>query len=382
MNRERVVAALRDNGALTQVEIASVTGLSAASVSNLVKELSASQAVMITPSVRNGRRAALVALNAAAGILAGIVFGDRDIRVAIASEPQEIIGERRMPLRADHAADEGVERAARLVLELLEEAGHTPSELMAGVVGIPAPIDSDSGQLGSQGVLPGWAGVDLARAFTDAIMVESAVDNTANLAALGELRFGSLQGVSNGLFITTSHGVGAGLVIGGEIYRGASGTAGEIGHVTVDPSGDICRCGNRGCLETHVGAGAILAALATSHGPLRASDVIRRARAGDPGCRRALEDAAYTLGIAVAGQANMLNPEVVVVGGLLGAAGDIVMEPLRESMRRCALPSVAASVRVAASELGMRADVAGALVSAAGLRSRMPQHAGTIAFKP
>ena len=289
MNRLRVLDAVRENGALTQVEIAGVTGLSAASVSNLVRELDAAGAVRLSPSIRNGRRAVQVSFAASHGLVAAIVFGDRDVRVAIGTSGAEIVSHKRMPLPADHAADEGMTRGSRLLFELMQTSAHTMSELRAVSVGLPAPIDRVTGQVGSEGILPGWRGVPVATAMEEALSTKVLLENTANLAALGEAKFGALQGISTGIFIKASYGVGAGLIIGGELFRGSAGTAGEIGHVTIDEDGPICRCGNRGCLDTFVGAQAVLGALRGSHGALTLRDVIntgaRRRSRLPPGAR-------------------------------------------------------------------------------------------------
>jgi predicted NBD/HSP70 family sugar kinase len=150
-------------------------------------------------------------------------------------------------------------------------------------------------------------------------------------------------------------------VLGGSVFRGSAGTAGEIGHLTIDENGPICRCGNRGCLDTFVGSRALLSSLAASHGPLRLRDIITRALAGDLGCRRVIEDAGRRVGVAVAGLVNLFNPEVIVVGGKLAEAGDLIMVPLREALDRCAIPSAAATVELRPAELGDDADVLGAI---------------------
>jgi predicted NBD/HSP70 family sugar kinase len=362
-----VLEALRDQGAMTQVEIAGFTGLSPATVSNMVKELDSAGVVDLAPSIRNGRRATLVSLTTGSTLVAGIAFGDRDVRVALGTGPRDVIGRQRMPLPADHAADEGMDRASRLLLDLVEKAGKTMSDVHAVGVGLPGPVDSVSGQVGSEGILPGWRGVAVADEMAGRIQAPVLIDNTANLAALGELRCGALQGVQDGVYIKLSHGVGSGLILNGELFRGSAGTAGEIGHLTIDENGPVCRCGNRGCLETYIGARGLLEALAASHGPLSLRDVISRARAGDAGCRRVLEDAGRHLGVAVAGLVNLVNPEVIVLGGQLAKVGSIITTPMRASLERCAIPSAAASVVVRFGQLDTDADVVGALVAATSL---------------
>jgi predicted NBD/HSP70 family sugar kinase len=363
-NRLRVLEALRDHGAMTQVEIAGSTGLSPATVSNMVKELDAAGAVELAPSIRNGRRAVLVSLATGNTLLAGIAFGDRDVRVAVATGPRDVVGRQRMPLPSNHKADEGMERASRLLADLVEKAGKTMPDVRAVGVGIPAPVDSVTGQVGSESILPGWRGVEVADEMSGRIGAPVSVDNTANLGALGELRCGALQGVSDGVFIKLSYGVGAGLVLGGDLFRGHAGTAGEIGHLTIDENGPICRCGNRGCLETFIGSAALTEALAASHGRLTLRDLVARAIDGDPGCRRVLDDAGRHLGVAVAGLVNLLNPQVIVLGGQLSAVGNLIAEPMRREVERSAIPSAAASLEVRRSELDTDADVVGAIVAA------------------
>jgi predicted NBD/HSP70 family sugar kinase len=370
MNRLRVLDAVREHGAMTQVEIAGVTGLSAATVSNLVKELDGAGAVRLTPSIRNGRRAVQVSVEGARGLVGAAVFGDRDVRVALGSAgTAEVVSQKRMPLPADHAADEGMARAARMIQEMTEASGHRMDDLTSMVVGLPAPIDVVSGEVGSTGILPGWRGVPVAGAMEVAYGMTVRLDNTANLAAIGESRYGALQGISTGVYLKMSYGVGAGLIIGGELFRGSAGTAGEIGHVTIDENGPVCRCGNRGCLDTYVGAQAVLTALRPSHGLLTLRDVISRALEGDLGCRRVLEDAGRHVGVALAGVVNVLNPEVVVLGGQVSKVGEIVMRPMREAVERCAIPSAAASVDLRLGALGPEeADVRGALALAEQVR--------------
>lgn len=359
-----MLSVVRQHGAMTQVEIAGLSGLSPATVSNMVGELVVAGAVAVSPSIRNGRRAVLVSLAAGGGLLAGIAFGDRDVRVAVASGARDILSQQRIPLPANHVADEGMARAAQLLVDLVDSVGGRISDIDAVGFGLPAPVDSVTGQVGSEDVLPGWRGVNVAAEMQSRLGVPVTLDNTANLAALGELRSGALQGVQNGCYLKVSHGVGAGIVIAGEIFRGSAGTAGEIGHLAIDANGPICRCGNRGCLDTFVGARAILGLLASSHGPLRLRDVMTKALAGDAGCRRVLADAGRHLGMAVAGLVNLMNPERVVLGGPMALVGEIVLTPMREAIDRCAIPSAAATVELRLCDLGESADVVGALTLA------------------
>ena len=154
-------------------------------------------------------------------------------------------------------------------------------------------------------------------------------------------------------------------MIDGQIYRGPGGTAGEIGHITLDESGPVCRCGNRGCLETFAAARYVLPLLQSSHGTdLTMEGVVRLARDGDPGCRRVIADVGRHIGSGVANLCNLLNPSRVVLGGDLAEAGELVLGPIRESVGRYAIPSAARQLSVLPGALGGRAEVLGALALA------------------
>ena len=371
-----MVDAVREHGAMTQVELASVTGLSAATISNLVRELAAADVLSLAPPTRSGRRAVLVSLAAGEGLLGGIVFGDRDLQVAVSDGAGDVLGRQRLPLPADHHADEGMERGARLLGDLVERVGARMTDLQAVGFGLPAPVDTVSGEVGSEAILPGWRGVPVAKEMQGRLRAPVHLDNTANLAALGELRAGALRGRRHACYIKASYGVGAGLIINGEVFRGSAGTAGEIGHLTIDENGPVCRCGNRGCLDTFVGSRALLDALSVSHGELTLRDVLTRTEAGDPGCRRVVADAGRHIGVAAAGLVNLLNPEVIVLGGQLARVGNVILGPLREAVDRCAIPSAAASVEVVGAALGEEAELIGALIVAGQLHSEAQRGAG------
>ena len=151
-------------------------------------------------------------------------------------------------------------------------------------------------------------------------------------------------------------------MISGQIYRGPGGTAGEIGHITLDESGPVCRCGNRGCLETFVGSRHLLDLLNASHGPgLSVPRVVQLAQRGDLGCRRVIADVGRQIGTGVATLCNLLNPRRVILGGELAEAGELVLSPIRESVGRYAIPSAARQLSVVPGTLGGRAEVLGAL---------------------
>jgi predicted NBD/HSP70 family sugar kinase len=361
-NLERVVRAVRLAGSLTQAEIARSTGLSAATVSNIVRELRDNGTVQVTPTSSGGRRARSVSLSGDAGIVVGVDFGHSHLRVAVGNLAHQVLAEQTEPIDVDVSAAQGFDRAEELVGRLISATGIGTDKVIGVGLGVPGPIDAATGVLGSTAILPGWRGINPRQELAGRLEMPVHVDNDANLGALGELVWGSGRGVKDLAYIKIASGVGAGLVINGRIYRGPGGTAGEIGHITLDESGSVCRCGNRGCLETYIAAGYVLELLRGSHGPdLTVPRMVQLAREGDPGCRRVIADVGRHVGMGVANLCNVLNPSRVVLGGDLAESGELVLGPIRESVARYAIPSAARQLAVIPGALGGRAEVLGAL---------------------
>jgi predicted NBD/HSP70 family sugar kinase len=359
-NEQRVLAALRLDGNLTQAAIARSTGLSPATVSNIVGQLRVAGTVEVTPTMSGGRRALNVTLSRSAGIVVGIDFGHRHLRVALSDLTHRVLAEDYLTIDVDHSAADGMVAAEGLVAALLRRENVERGDVVGVGMGLPGPIDQVTGAVGSSAILPGWVGVPAAAAMSRRLGLPVQVDNDANLGALAEVTWGAGRGASHVAYIKASSGIGCGIVIDGRIHRGRNGTAGEIGHSAVNESGPICRCGNRGCLETYVGVPMLLRMLAVSHGSgITAQTMLARAADGDAGCRRVIADAGRAIGSAVANLCNLINPERVIVGGELAAAGDVLLDPLREVVARFAVPS--AVPEVASAVLGERAEVLGAL---------------------
>jgi predicted NBD/HSP70 family sugar kinase len=237
-----------------------------------------------------------------------------------------------------------------------------PKQVIGVGLGLPGPIHQPTGTVGSATILPGWHGVHVGEEMQRRLALPVRVDNDANLGALAELHWGAGRGCSNLAYIKVATGIGAGLVIGGRLFRGTGGTAGEIGHTTIDDSGPICRCGSRGCLEAYAAAPAILELLRSSLGEeLTSEQLIERTTAGDLACRRAIADAGNHLGAALANLCNLLNPERIVVGGSFSAVGDVLLAPMREAVRRRAISTAAEDVEVVPGVLGERAELLGAV---------------------
>ncbi|HTN24488.1 MAG TPA: ROK family transcriptional regulator [Solirubrobacteraceae bacterium] len=369
-NRRQLLDALRRKGSASRADLARMTGLSRSTVSTLVTDLQASGLVVERESddrpSQQGRPPTLLALDQSAGLILGIDFNHEQVHVAIADLSRTILAERIQRLDVDNAALAALTAAVTLTDEAVAEAGLDADRILCAGVGLSGPIDRATGTVHAGKILPGWEGIRPVAELQARLDLPIHLDNDANLGALAEVTLGAGIGARDAIYLMVSGGIGAGLILNGEIYRGTGGTAGELGHVLVDESGPICRCGNRGCLETMAGAPAIIELLRRSHDDgLTLEDVIRLSADGDSGVRRAIGDAGRVLGRSVATMVNAFNPELIIVGGGMSAAGDVLLDPLREAVDRYAIPSAAEDVRITAGVLGERAEVLGALELAA-----------------
>jgi predicted NBD/HSP70 family sugar kinase len=374
-NERRIVEALREGGELTQAELSRRTGLAPATVSNIVHALRETGFVALTDTEHHGRRGRGVRLAGSTGYVVGIEFGHRDLSVALANLAQEVVGEQTRRLKAGHRHDDGLRLAAEVLHQLLEEAGAGLDDVVGAGMTLPAPMDSRSHEVGAPSILPGWVGVNAPEAASAALGILVHVDNDANLGALAEHQWGAGRGAEDVVYLVLGEGIGAGLILEGRLFRGGNGAAGEIGHTTVDELGKVCRCGNRGCLETVVSTSRVLALLAETHGlDLTFADVVASARRGDVGCRRVLADTGRTVGVAVANLCNILNPQRILVGGEMAQAGDLLLDPMREIVSRYGVPGAVRNLEIRRGELGARSVLLGALAFAL-------QHAD-LAFAP
>ena len=366
-NRRLVIQALSGRGVASRAEIARITGLSRSTVSSLVSDLQRSglivERVDDTPQAAQvGRPPVRIALSPSAGAAIGIDFGHSHIAVAVADLSHTVLAEHWREIDVDHLAVEGLDTAASMVSAAIEEAGIAREQIVGVGMGLPGPISDEAQTVGSTSILPGWVGVNAADEMARRLGMAVAVENDANLGALAEYVWGAGRGAPDVAYIKASSGIGCGLVIGGRLHRGAGGTAGEIGHTPFREDGVVCRCGNRGCLETVARTDVITSSVQAGRGgSLTIADVIDLARAGDPPAQRVIADAGRAIGVGVANICNLLNPRRVIVGGELSAAGDVLLGPLRDSLGRYAIPTAASDVTVVAGALGKRAEVMGAL---------------------
>ncbi len=359
-NQRRVIAALVSNGPQTQAELSRQTGLSTATVSNIVKVMAASGIVSTAPTTSSGRRALSVILNDKGQVAAGIDIGRRHLRVVLASPNYRVLQEASVSLPPGHSAVEGLRAASDLLDALLADGGIDRRALLGAGIGIPGPIDRRTGTVVQGAILPEWVGINIHATFSERLQVPVFIDNDANLGALAQVTWGPHSAVENLLFIKVGSGIGSGMVLNGSLYYGNVGVTGELGHTTINEQGVVCRCGNRGCLETVASTSTMIELL--GRGSSEAVDtqrIIEWALAGDTAALRVIDDAGAAIGRALAHVANMINPETIVIGGPLTSLGDILLVPVRRGLARHAVPIIGETTGVCMSSLGDRAEALG-----------------------
>jgi predicted NBD/HSP70 family sugar kinase len=373
-NQRRVVRALqqlREGTTLTQAEIARSTHLAPATVSNIVRDLAA--AGMVEVVLGSGRRGTAVRVSRRAGLVAGIDFGHRHVRVAVGDLTGEVLGGDREAIAQDHGYADGLERTASLLDRVLKKLDASRDDLLNIGLGLPAPITNENVVL-SSAILPGWVGVNARTEVEARIGRPAHIENDANLGALAEHRHGAGVGHTDMVYVKVSSGVGAGMILRGELFRGANGTAGEIGHLTIDEQGPFCRCGSRGCLEAYASVGMAQTALGVQMPGADIEEIVAAAKSGNVSALRMFEDAGLHLGWGLAMLANLINPSAIVVGGDMSRAGDLLLDAIHIGMRRHALASVSSGTLVTRAALGDRASVMGALLLALDRTELVPAH--------
>ena len=310
----------------------------------------------------------------------GIDLGGTKISTALMDAAGEIITQDYRKTRAAEGQEAVIQRMVDAAHQVMSEATIVPSQVTATGVCSPGPIDSRTGVLTAPPNLPGWKNVPLKQLIEEALGITTFLENDANAAALGEHRFGAGRGVQDMIYVTASTGIGGGLILNGQLYNGATGAAGEIGHMTVLPWGPYCGCGNRGCLEALASGTAIaregremvrrgvptlIAELAEGN-PERvtAKLVAEAADKGDIEAQEILAEAMTYLGVGMASLVNLFNPELIVIGGGLTNMGEGLFGPVRRAIERRAFPAAARAVQVVPAELGDDVGVLGAVAAA------------------
>jgi glucokinase-like ROK family protein len=367
---------VRTHGSASRAGLVHATGLSRAVVTQRVGELIDYGVLAegdLGPST-GGRAPRLVRFRADAGYLLVADLGATSMDVALADLSGSILAHVQEP--CDIAA--GPERILARVEELFVGSlgvESRPGTLWGIGIGVPGPVEFDTGRPIAPPIMPGWDRYSVRDRFAE-YRVPVWVDNDVNVMAMGERRAGIARGHDNVVFVKIGTGIGAGIVVKGKLHRGAQGCAGDVGHIQVtDDPAVVCRCGNIGCLEALAGGGALgrlaesaarerrspfLATVLEETGSLEATDVARGATHGDPICVELLTNAGRLVGHMLASVVNFFNPSLVVIGGGVAAAGDQLLATIRETVYRRSLPLATRELVVKRSELGDRAGVVGA----------------------
>ncbi|HTJ36357.1 MAG TPA: ROK family transcriptional regulator [Dactylosporangium sp.] len=385
-NRSRVVHALRQRGAMSRSDLAEI-GLSRSTVASVVAELlDAGTVVEVADAPRNarvatGRPPTLVGLHGGLGATVGVEIANGTVRAAVCNVAQELLVHDAVTVDDRIGPAETLRLTGELIDRLLGRTSFRREQVIGVGIAMPGPIQRRTGLNGRATTLKPWVSVNPHALATEILGLPVLVGNDANLAALAELTLGVARGLRDYAYVYTANGIGAGFVLDGALYVGANGTAGEIGHTTINEDGLVCECGGRGCLNTLANADAITQHLWQSHpGKPSIAEVIRLAHDGDAGCRRVLADAGRHIGVAMANMYNLLDPELIVLGGNLAPAGSILIDPLRESMARRAIHAGEAIPPVVAGALdGEVVVVVGAAAAVLRDSARFPLGAGNVA---
>jgi glucokinase len=310
----------------------------------------------------------------------GIDLGGTQLRVAVADDRGRLRTVVRHPTEAARGRQHVVNRIVAAVAEALEADGTSAGRVHALGIGLPGPVDPAMGLVISPANLPGFRNVPLNRILTRATGIPSFLHHDAHLAALGEHRRGAARDASELIYVTVSTGIGAGILLRGELYAGAHGIAGEVGHIVVQRDGPLCTCGNRGCLEA-IASGTGIARAARESAPQtpgsalhallepHAEDVVRAARAGDELGTAILDNAGTYLGLAIGTLVNLFNPQLIVLGGSVIKAGHFLLGPMRRSMNESSWKAARRGLRIVRPALGDDVGLIGA-VEFARLRAR------------
>ena len=367
---------------ISRADLADKMGLTRAAVTVIINDLISNGIILNTESrsTSSGRPPVALEINPVQGLVAAVDIGAMHLSVALGDFSARILEEIEVPFRVDCGPKESFQEVDRILSQLLQKRRVSASDLAAIGVGVPGPVIADQGMVMAPPIMPGWdrfpIRITLERQWGTAVTL----NNDAELGALGEWAYGAGRGEKNLAFIKVGSGIGAGLMINRQIYGGTTGSAGEIGHLTIDENGPLCTCGNCGCLEAFAGGHAIASQarklvasgkrtlLSEKHlNEITARDVAEAARRGDLPAQEIIQRSGTFIGIAIAGLINLFNPSTVIIGGGVAQVGDLLTGPIRQAVRERSLRAFEHSVRITTAMLGRRSSLIGALVQAINL---------------
>ncbi len=380
LNKDAVLELVRQAGPISRADLARHTLLSPSTISAITVELIEAQLVRETGAglSRGGRRPVLLEFNREAGVVVGVEMGVTHLTVLVTNLAPDIQVRYEVPFNVAAGPEVGIERLVEGICAAVSQLARTngASCRIAGVgVGVPGPVNVANGTLVAPPLIPEWDGYPLRTELTTRLGLPVLIDNDATLGVLGEYTFGAGRDVQALAYVKLGTGIGCGLICNGEVYRGARGYAGEIGHLMVAQNGPPCRCGSYGCLEAMAGGEAVAqqaklalkaghrSILATIADPdaITAREVAAAAAAGDALGRQILNTAGRLLGIALADLVNLLNPGRIIIGGGLAQAGDSLLAPLRDTVRSQAMRASGQVTEIVPAALGRDSIALGAV---------------------
>lgn len=336
----RIVRALSQRGTMSPREIAESTGLAKSTVSIALNELR--RAGMVVDGIMEngrsagvGRPATAVSLNPQAGTCVGLLVGSEHVQLIVADVSHAVLAGHTVYVDPDYTPAEAAAVAARLLDQSYEENRLSRDTLLGVGIALGSPVNPNDGRMLRAGGMPTWAGVDVRAIFEPALQQTVIADNESNCSAVAEMMWGAAVGYDDFILFTLDIGIGGAIVSRGQVISGIAGAAGEFGHMSLDPQGPLCRCGNRGCLEMYASMREPVRLASKRYcRPMSIGDVIAMARDGDVGCRRLIEDTAEMAGRGLGLIGAALNPPLIVVGGRLAAAGEMLLAPLEASFNK------------------------------------------------
>ena len=329
----KMVLALARRGEATATELAGDVAMARSSVSALLTDLRQKNVVLETDRRQSGvgRPTTMHSLHPELGTAAGVLLGLGEIRLSLCDVTHTVLTDETFLIDAAYTPEDALTLVHGALIRHCASLGKTVSSLIGVGLAVSAPVTKEGVVLFSSS-LPGWSGVEIGSAFARRLGCPVHVENESHCGALAEMIWGAAKGEPDFAMFKFDLGVGGAVVIDGVLRRGANGCGGEFGHLTLDPKGPLCGCGNRGCLSTYTSGSHILLAVGKKSGrPLALADFVKEAREGNRSYRRLLEDAAEMAGHGVAMIGTALNPPLFLITGGLAQAGPLFLDPLRES---------------------------------------------------
>jgi len=377
---KELVDLVRIYGELTKAELVAYTNFSRTKVTACVLSLLKKEYLLINSGTEysGGRRSRTYSINGGFGLVAGVDIGATSIDLAVADLSKKTLARYSEPALVREGPLKILGRVCTLLEKILLDNGLNSDSMIGIGIGIPGPVDFSTGTVVSPPIMPGWDKYPIIQTVKQWFQCANVVvDNDVNVMALGEVQAGIGRGVNNLIFVKIGTGIGSGIICDGKIYRGASGCAGDIGHISVSKDGPTCHCGNRGCLEAMAAGPAIaeralaLAAarensilmqrLTEGSEKLTAEDVSWAVREGDPLSIEIVRESGQMIGDVLASLVNFYNPEMIVIGGGVSNLGNLLLSSIRQAVLIRSTPLATRNLQIVFSSMSGDAGITGAL---------------------